>query len=96
MRGPKIAIGIDATGALSILAVNGRIRESVGATHHDMAEILKAQGIMEAMGFDPGGSATLVVDNKTLNMSPYNSQYEKDVYSLPPEPRPVSNAVIVV
>ncbi|MCK5032985.1 MAG: phosphodiester glycosidase family protein, partial [Calditrichia bacterium] len=74
---------------------NGRIRESVGATHVDMAEILKNQGMVSAMGFDPGGSSTLVVDNKTLNISPYNHEYEKDVYSLPPEPRAVSNTLIV-
>ncbi|MCK5367194.1 MAG: phosphodiester glycosidase family protein, partial [Cyclobacteriaceae bacterium] len=44
MRGPKIAVGIDKKGALKVLAVNGRIRESVGATHIDMANILKDQG----------------------------------------------------
>ncbi len=95
MRGPKIAIGIDRVGDLSILIVNGRIRESVGATHHDMAEILKEQGMVDAMGFDPGGSSTLVVDNKALNISPYNPEYETDVYSLPPVPRAVANAIIV-
>ena len=95
MRGPKIAVGLDAQGDLSILTINGRIRESVGATHGDMAEILRDQGIVQAMGFDPGGSSTLVVDNKTLNISPYNHDYEKDVYSLPPEPRAVANAVLV-
>lgn len=95
MRGPKIAIGIDREGNLLIVTINGRIRESVGATHHDMAEILKAQGAVNAMGFDPGGSATLVVDGQTLNISPYNHDYERDVYALPPEPRAVSNAVLV-
>ena len=95
MRGPKIAIGINAGGNLFILTINGRIRESVGATHYDMAEILKKQGMVYAMGFDPGGSSTLVVDGKTINISPYNSAYEKDVYSLAPEPRMVANAFIV-
>jgi hypothetical protein len=95
MRGPKIAVGIDKAGSLSVLTVNGRIRESVGATHIDMAEIMKARGMIFAMGFDPGGSSTLVVDNKVLNISPYNHEYEKDVYSLPPEPRAVANALIV-
>jgi hypothetical protein len=94
-RGPKIAVGIDKTGDLSVLTINGRIRESVGATHGDMADILKTQGMDYAMGFDPGGSSTLVVDNKVLNISPYNSEYEKDVYSLPPEPRAIANALIV-
>jgi glycosyltransferase involved in cell wall biosynthesis len=95
MRGPKIALGIDKVGNLSILAINGRIRESVGATHHDMAEILKAEGMIYAMGFDPGGSSTLVVDNKVLNISPYNHEYESDIYSLSPEPRAVASAVIL-
>jgi len=95
MRGPKIAIGINAKGNLFVITINGRIRESVGATHFDMADILKKLGIVNAMGFDPGGSSTLVVDGKTLNISPYNSSYEKDVYSLPPEPRMVANAFIV-
>ena len=34
------------------------------------------------------------VDGKTLNISPYNSDYENNVYALPPEPRAVSNALI--
>jgi len=96
MRGPKIAAGLDKNGNMYILAVNGRIRESVGATHQDMAEILIEQGIEKAMGFDPGGSSTLVVDGIPLNISPYNSKYERNVYSMPPEPRAVSNAVLAV
>lgn len=93
MRGPKIAVGIDDKGSLKVLAVNGRIRESVGATHIDMADILKEQGMTKAMGFDPGGSSTLYVDGAVKNISPYNSKYEEDIYALPPEPRFVSNII---
>ncbi len=95
MRGPKIAAGIDNNGNLAILAINGRIRESVGATHIDMANILIDMGIKYAMGFDPGGSSTLVVNGKTLNISPYNKNYEENIYSLPPQPRAVSNCILV-
>jgi hypothetical protein len=94
MRGPKIAVGVDGSGTLSVLTVNGRIRESVGATHAEMAEILSARGVESAMGFDPGGSSTLVVGDEALNISPYNRDYERNVYSMPPQPRAVSNAVI--
>jgi len=94
MRGPKIAVGINEMEELAVLTINGRIRESVGATHEDMAEILQQHGMERAMGFDPGGSSTLVVGGSIMNISPYNSGYEKDVYALPPEPRAISNAII--
>ncbi len=94
MRGPKIAVGLSSSGDLYVLTINGRIRESVGATHQDMAEILLKKGIVSAMGFDPGGSSTLVVGNQVLNISPYNPDFEQDVYSLQPVPRGVSNVVI--
>ena len=94
MRGPKIAAGISKEGDLIVLAVNGRIRESVGATHSDMANILKDLGMQKAMGFDPGGSSTLYANGEVVNISPYNKQYEEDIYALPPEPRFVSNIII--
>ncbi len=94
MRGPKIAVGLHASGDVAVLAVNGRIRESVGATHGDMARILESRGMVTAMGFDPGGSSTLVVGDRVLNVSPYNHRYESNIYALPPEPRAVANAVI--
>jgi len=94
MRGPKIAAGIDEKGELFVLAINGRIRESVGATHFDMSEILKQNGLKDAMGFDPGGSSTLVINGKEKNISPYNKDYEQNIYSLPPQPRAVSNAIV--
>ena len=94
MRGPKIAAGIDNEGNLLVLAINGRIRESVGATHLNMAEILQKFNVRKGMGFDPGGSSTLVVNKQTLNISPYNSHYEENVFSLPPQPRAVSNVVM--
>jgi hypothetical protein len=46
------------------------------------------------MGFDPGGSSTLVVGSETINISPYNRDYEQNVYALPPQPRAVANIVL--
>jgi len=94
MRGPKIAAGVNANGEMAVLTINGRIRESVGATHGDMARILQKHGMEKAMGFDPGGSSTLVVGERVLNISPYNSKYMSGNFALPPESRAVSNAII--
>jgi glycosyltransferase involved in cell wall biosynthesis len=94
MRGPKIGVGINASGELIVVAINGRIRESVGATHIELAKILLQQGVQQAMGFDPGGSVTLVVDGEQLNISPYNKDYEKNPLSMPPQARFVGNAII--
>ncbi len=96
MRGPKIAVGITAANELLVVAINGRIRESVGATHGEMAKVLLDRGCVQAMGFDPGGSVTLVVGGKQLNISPYNKDYLLNPYSLPPQPRFVSNAIVAI
>ena len=47
----RIAAGLDAKGCLMVVAINGRIRESVGATHVDMAKIMQSQGCVAALGF---------------------------------------------
>jgi exopolysaccharide biosynthesis protein len=96
MRGPKIGAGLTREKELVVIAVNGRIRESVGATHLELAEILLDHGAYKAMGFDPGGSVTLVVDGKQLNISPYNKNYLQYPYSARPQPRFVGNAVMGV
>ncbi len=94
MRGPKIGVGINDAGELIVVAINGRIRESVGTTHIELAKIFLQQGAKQAMGFDPGGSVTLVVDGRQLNITPYNKDYEKNPLSLPPQARFVGNAII--
>ena len=59
-----------------------------------MAQIMRQFGIEKAMGFDPGGSSTLVINGEVMNISPYNKKYEENIYSLPPEPRFVANAIM--
>ncbi len=94
LRGPKIGVGISEKNELIIIAVNGRIRESVGVTHGELAQILIDNGCKDAIGFDPGGSVTLVVNGKQLNVTPYNQNYEMNPYSLPPQPRRVGSAIL--
>ncbi len=94
LRGPKIGVGLLESGELITVAINGRIRESVGATHIELARILIEQGAKTGMGFDPGGSVTLIHKGKQLNISPYNIDYEKSPYSLPPQARRIGNAIL--
>lgn len=94
LRGPKIAIGLGKRNDLHLVAINGRIRESVGASHPELGQVLVGMGVQKAMGFDPGGSSTLVVHGRPINISPYNSDYQNNVVALPPQPRPVASAVI--
>lgn len=96
MRGPKIAVGLTADDDLIVVAINGRIRESVGATHGELAKILLDMGAVRGMGFDPGGSVTLVVGGKQLNISPYNKGYMDSPLTAPPQPRFVGNAILAV
>lgn len=96
MRGPKIGVGLTRDKHLIVAAVNGRIRESVGATHGELAKILLDMGAVEGMGFDPGGSVTLVVNHQQLNISPYNKDFLQNPYSLPPQPRFIGNALMGV
>ena len=96
MRGPKIAVGLTAEDDLIVVAINGRIRESVGATHGELAKILLDMGAVRGMGFDPGGSVTLVVGGKQLNISPYNRGYIDSPLTAPPQPRFVGNAILAV
>lgn len=96
MRGPKIGLGLTQDNDLMVVAINGRIRESVGATHTELAQILLDMGAVQGMGFDPGGSVTLVVNGRQLNISPYNKDYLSNPYSLPPQARFVGNAILGV
>ena len=56
--------------------------------------LLLQQEAKQAMGFDPGGSVTLIVDGLQLNITPYNKDYEISPLSMPPQARFVGNAII--
>ena len=94
LRGPKLGVGLTRNGVILLLAVNGRIRDSVGATYRELALLLKEQEAFSAMCFDPGGSVTLVTQGQVRNIPPHNEDVENNPYVAPPEPRPVGGAVL--
>jgi glycosyltransferase involved in cell wall biosynthesis len=94
LRGPKIGVGLTRRNDVLIVAVNGRLRDSVGATYRDLARLMREHGAVSAMCFDPGGSATLVVEGSVRNNPPNNPGYEANPYSAPALPRAVCSAVL--
>ena len=59
-RHPRSAIGATRDGnTLILMVVDGR-NDSIGATHNEMASLMRLFGAWDAMHFDGGGSSTLV------------------------------------
>jgi hypothetical protein len=83
---PRTAVGFSRdSSTLYILTVDGRSEKSVGVTLGKLAEIMRRLGAWQAMNFDGGGSTTMVVDGKVMNV-PSDSAGE----------RAVGNALFVV
>lgn len=76
---PRTAIGFskDST-RVYLLTVDGRSENSGGATLTEMAGLLKKLGAWQAMNFDGGGSTTMVVGGRVVNM-PSDSTGERAV-----------------
>lgn len=63
-RHPRTAMGYTKDGKLIILAIQGRMKNAIGATLTEMAEILLELGCVEALNLDGGGSSCLLVNGK--------------------------------
>jgi len=64
-RHPRSAIGVTQDGSQMILMVADGRTHSIGATHVEMAGLLRRFGAWDAMHFDGGGSSTMVVRDIT-------------------------------
>jgi len=85
-RHPRSVVGFSRDSSTIYLAtVDGRQATSVGMTLVELAELLKAQGVWDALNFDGGGSTALNLRGRTVS-SP----------SDPTGERPVANALLVV
>ncbi len=61
-RAPRSAVGISGEGRrMWLLTLDGRQSDSVGATLHELAKLLRELGVDEAVNIDGGGSSTLVL-----------------------------------
>jgi hypothetical protein len=94
-RWPLIGCGITKSGQVISVVIESRIRESVGATHAELAEIMLREGAVVAMEFDSGGSASLYTEKGMVNIVPYTSTFNEKPLTGRSEARPVANAVLV-
>lgn len=85
VRHPRSLVGFDAdTSHLYLVAIDGRSSASVGMTLAEAADFLRSIGVAQALNLDGGGSTTLVIDGRIVN-----------VPSDPAGERPVGNALLV-
>ena len=85
-RHPRTGVGIAADGTtLIIMVVDGRTVASVGVTTHELGEIMRYAGAVEAANLDGGGSSTL-----------YNEAFGVRNHCSDGSERAVSNALFAV
>ncbi len=66
-RHPRTAAGVDASGKLMLVTVDGRAEWSRGATLPELAAIMKRLGAVNAINFDGGGSTTMFLGDGIVN-----------------------------
>jgi len=85
-RHPRTALGVLEDGRIVLLVVDGRQpTHSLGMTLFELAVALRRLGAVEAINLDGGGSSTLVVGGRVVNL-PSDETGE----------RPVADALVVV
>lgn len=84
-RAPRTALGFTADNKLLLVTVNGRQPGiSVGMTLNELAELMLELGAVQAMNLDGGGSTTMVIRDRVLNLPSDGIE------------RSVSNAIVVI
>ena len=85
MRHPRTMIGLDASRAIWLVAVDGRQPDhSIGMTFDDLQRLCDRLLLTDALNLDGGGSTTMVVKGEIVN-KPSDAA----------GPRPVSYALLV-
>lgn len=64
---PRTAIGQRKDGAVLLLVIDGRQKDSIGATLKDVQNVLLKYGAYNAANLDGGSSSTMVLDKQVIN-----------------------------
>jgi hypothetical protein len=84
-RNPRTLAGVDASGRVLLVTVDGRSTASMGLSVAESAELADDLGMREAVNLDGGGSTTMVARGQVVNEP-----------SDPTGERPVGDAVLVL
>lgn len=85
-RHPRSAVGFSRdSSVVYLVTVDGRQAASVGVTLVELAELMRREGVSDALNFDGGGSTTLMLRDRIVN-SP----------SDPAGERAIANALLVI
>lgn len=66
-RNPRTAIGYTQDNKLLMVTIDGRQKNSVGATLNELARVMKEFGCYNAMNLDGGSSTQMIVLNRIVN-----------------------------
>ena len=67
-RNPRTLAGVTTDGKLLLVTADGRRAGSVGLSYREAAQLLRSLGARDGINLDGGGSATMVVRGKVVNM----------------------------
>lgn len=91
-RHPRTAIGVKSDGHWLFVVVDGRQPHfSVGMTVKELAYFMHELGCSSALNLDGGGSSTLYLDGKVVNVPSPSDEDGKDAV----DERPVSDAILI-
>ncbi|MBU3913650.1 MAG: phosphodiester glycosidase family protein [Nanoarchaeota archaeon] len=83
---------------MAILIINSRSVESVGATHFELAKIIKKRfknNVLDALELDSGGSVCFWAHNHLLSIGSTINSANKNINNLKYSPRPISTAILI-
>ena len=66
---PRTCIGQTADGAVLLIAIEGRMADSLGATFDDLADIMEKYGAVNAGNFDGGSSSGMYYEGERITRS---------------------------